>query len=101
MSLVRPCLVYKSVTGRPWRQLDSNAFRASLTSSAVYHLDLWAANKSELDVDHLAQQLLYCDEMIALPDKLVHALTAGACPKRGSLASRHLGFLKVIATDTY
>jgi hypothetical protein len=75
--LVRPPPVYSTVVCRPWRQLDAEAFRVGLQSSALCRDDNW----SDPDVDGLAQ--LYNTEITTLLDRLVPARSV-TCRRRPS-----------------
>jgi len=75
-SLARPCTVYNSVTSRPWGRLDTVAFRAALSASALCSTDQW----SELSMHDLAQ--LYNSEVTNILDTLVPLRTVSCrrCP---------------------
>jgi len=75
--LVKPCPVYSTMTSRPWRQLDVDAFLASLSASTLCRPDAWSA----LDVDGLVQ--LYNDEITAALDRLILIRTV-RCRRRPS-----------------
>jgi len=76
-SLARSCPAYKSVTSRPWGRLDTVAFRAALSSSALCSAGQW----SELSIHDLAQ--LYNSEVIIILDTLVPLRTV-SCRRRPS-----------------
>jgi len=65
------------MTSCTWRQLDVDAFQASLSASTLYRPDAW----SVLDVDGLVQ--LYNDEMTAALDRLIPIRTM-RCRRRPS-----------------
>ena len=65
------------MTGRSWRQLDVDAFHASLSASALCQPGVWA----ELDVDGLER--LYNDEITAVLDRLIPVHTV-RCRRRPS-----------------
>ena len=102
MSLVRPCPVYTSVTGRPWSRLDAAAFRGELLSSPLCSLETWTT----LDVDDLAQ--LYDSTITAIVDRMIPVRTV-RCRRRPSdpwfdedcrLAKRRVRYLERVTRRT-
>ena len=67
--MARPVPVYTSVTGRAWRRLDMEAFRARLSASPLCHPHTW----NDLTVDELAE--VYDSEITAIADDLVPVRT--------------------------
>jgi len=74
--LNRPSPPYTKMTSRPWRQLDQDAFRDAVVSSALCCFDRWRECNS---MDDLAQ--LYDDEITAILDRLIPVRT---CRRRPS-----------------
>ena len=75
--LPRPCPVYTPITCRPWKRLESAAFRAALLSSPLCHPDSW----TELGLDDLA--LLYDSVVTGILDRMIPIRTA-MCRRRAT-----------------
>ena len=77
MFLTRQPSSYVTVTSRPWRQLDHDAFRDGLMTSPLCRPSVW----SQHDIDGLAR--LYDDEIGVLLDRLLPQRTV-SCRRRPS-----------------
>jgi hypothetical protein len=63
--MTREAPVYVSTSRRPWKRLDSVAFRSALAASPLCNAEVW----STLDIEELAQ--LYDTEVLSILDHLV------------------------------
>ena len=76
--LHRPCPSYVTTTSRPWRQLDSDVFRAAIQSSPLSCPARW---QECVNIDDMIQ--LYDVEMTAILDRLVPSRSV-TCRQRPS-----------------
>ena len=67
--LVRPCPEYVTVTGRPWKRLNTSAFRTALQASPLCQPVSW----TDLDIDSLAD--LYDTVITAIADRVAPVRT--------------------------
>src|SRR5664279_1885741 len=73
----RPAPIYSTTIRRPWRQLDTSAFRVALQSSSLCSPAAWASG----GIDELA--ILYEVEVTAVLDQLIPACST-TCRRRPS-----------------